>query len=211
MVKFELIYFFDGGRGSPIRDILNFVEADWIEINPEWPLYKKETPFGYIPLLNIIEDNGEKWQLAEGNVIELYLARRFGLISDDLKESSIQLQIYNQITELWLDGGAGYIFFPEGKDIYKKYFDKVLDILVKNHEKWLKNNGSNGHYHGNKFTLTDIVLYSWTRFYHANNLAQQINEEDTPEIYKVYKTVKNYKNIKDYDYEAKTQGLDEKD
>ncbi|KAI8067143.1 hypothetical protein BC940DRAFT_319578 [Gongronella butleri] len=107
MVKFELIYFYDGGRGSPIRDILNYVDADWTEINPDWPSGKADTPFGYIPLLNVIEDNGDKWQLAEANIIELYLARRFNLYPhDDLKGSSLQLQIYNQITELWLDGGA---------------------------------------------------------------------------------------------------------
>ncbi|KAI8067139.1 hypothetical protein BC940DRAFT_319575 [Gongronella butleri] len=52
-------------------------------------------------------------------------------------------------------------------------------------------------------------LYSWVRFYDANGLAQQINAKDTPEIWKVYENVKALSAIKDYDYEAKTQGLDE--
>ncbi|CAO3608828.1 unnamed protein product [Cunninghamella echinulata] len=210
MVKYELVYFHDGGRGSPIRDILNFVGADWKETNPEWPSQKSETPYGYLPYLNITEDNGETWTLAEAIVIELYLAKKFNLVPfDDLKESSLQLQIYHQITELWALGGAGYVFFPEGKENYLAYFNKVIETLVINHKKVLEKNGNNGHYHGDSISLTDLVLYSWVNFYHANGLAHQINEKDTPEIYKVYLQVKNHPKIKPYDYIALTQGLDE--
>ncbi|KAI9309410.1 hypothetical protein BJ944DRAFT_236140 [Cunninghamella echinulata] len=210
MVKYELVYFQGGGRASPIRDILNFVGADWTETNPEWPSHKSETPFGYLPYLNITEDNGETWQLAEAIVIELYLAKKFNLVPfDDLKESSLQLQVYHQITELWALGGAGYVFFPEGKESFLANFNRLIEPLVVNHKKALVKNGNNGHYHGDKISLTDLVLFSWISFYHANGLADQINEKDTPEIYKVYLQVKNHPKVKPFNYTALTEGIDE--
>ncbi|CAO3635604.1 unnamed protein product [Cunninghamella blakesleeana] len=212
MVKYELAYFYDGGRGSPIRDILNYVKADWVEVNPEWPAHKPDTPFGYVPYLTITEDDGETWRLAEATVIELYLARRYNLIppvEEDLKKNSLELQIFNQISELWWAGGVQYVFFPEAKEVNLGIFNKVLDQLIINHEKWLKKNGSTGYYHDQKITLSELVLYSWLNFYHANGLAQQVNEKDTPEIWKAYLHVKNHPNIKPYDYSALTQDLDE--
>ncbi|KAI8067138.1 hypothetical protein BC940DRAFT_319574 [Gongronella butleri] len=210
MVKFELIYFYDGGRCSPIRDILNYVGADWTETNPDWPSGMADTPYDFVALLNVTEDNGEKHQVAEAYNIEPYLARRFNLYPHDWhKDGSPHVQIYGQIVDLWSEGGAGVVFFPESQEVYRGHFDKVLGQLVTNHEKWLKANGSCGHYHDNKTSLSDLILYSWVRFYHANGLAHQINARDTPEIWKVYENVKALPAIKDYDYEVKWQKSDE--
>ncbi|CAO3635608.1 unnamed protein product [Cunninghamella blakesleeana] len=212
MVKYELAYFQGGGRAAPIRDILNYVKADWVEINPEWPVDKPDTPFGYLPYLTIIEDDGETWRLAEAIVIELYLAKRYNLIpsaEENLKENALQLQIYYQLTELWIIGGVQYVFVPEAKEAFLANFNRVLEPLIVNHEKWLKKNGSTGFYHDQKLTLSELVLFSWINFYHANGLAQQINEKDTPEMWKVYLQVKNHPNIKPTDYVAITDHLDE--
>ncbi|KAI1721905.1 glutathione S-transferase 1 [Ditylenchus destructor] len=88
--KYKLYYFDFRGRGELVRLLLHYVgepfedfrvpRADWI------PVYKKKTPYGHIPVLEV-KETGQS--LAESYAICRYIARKHGrLILNTVKDSN---------------------------------------------------------------------------------------------------------------------------
>ncbi len=78
---FKLIYFNFRGRAEISRMLFSLgkqaYEDKRIELK-DWPAMKKETTFGALPVLEVIENN-ETTVLAQSVSIARYLANRFGL------------------------------------------------------------------------------------------------------------------------------------
>ncbi|KAF9092862.1 hypothetical protein BGX29_010256 [Mortierella sp. GBA35] len=97
-----------------------------------------------------------KLSLAKASVIDMYLARRFGLLGDNEWESLAIQSFYSNIHYLRERGAASTVADPP--EMRKKGRDRFLDgqfrRFCEDHEHHLKQNGSNGHYVGNKVKET---------------------------------------------------------
>ncbi len=66
-----------------------------LQSRQNWEVEKQQTPFGHMPILYETTATGETLELAELNVIEFYLASKFGLmaLSDSLREEGASFNI----------------------------------------------------------------------------------------------------------------------
>ncbi|KAF9407980.1 hypothetical protein BGZ94_002493 [Podila epigama] len=157
--SFKLLYFPLMGRGSTSRDILTFGGAKFENIHPpNWPQDKPHTPFGGLPVLFITGKNGQEVTLSESAVIETYLADHFGLLGDNAYERAFIRAIHNSASDLQTGWGASVMMnHPETKDKCRASFVNVsLPNMFGAWERHLVDNGSNGHFVGNKLSLADI-------------------------------------------------------
>ncbi|KAF9128357.1 hypothetical protein BGW39_005137 [Mortierella sp. 14UC] len=135
--SFKLLYFPIHSNGAASREILSIAEAKWESLVPrDWEKDKEKTPFNVLPVLFISSPSNKDVILAEAGVIEQYLAKQFGLMGDNEYEENL---IKN-----------------ERKKAMETFRDGPFRAWVTLHEKHLRDNGSNGHYVGDKLTLADI-------------------------------------------------------
>ncbi|KAF9939723.1 hypothetical protein BGZ65_009720 [Modicella reniformis] len=79
------------------------------------------------------------------------------------------------------------------KEEYDKFIDEKFKQWIRTHEKALKRNGSNGHYVGNK--VSDIKTAVAIGY---EDVAELVNKETTPSLWKVRETVLEKKNYRDW-------------
>ncbi|CAF1149602.1 unnamed protein product, partial [Brachionus calyciflorus] len=97
MTLFRLVYFDFKGRGELARLIFAASKQqyedkrlEYSETCPETIAYKQEkAPFGRLPVLEIIEENGQVKRLAQSIAIGRYLANKFGLAGKDEWEKAL--------------------------------------------------------------------------------------------------------------------------
>ncbi|KAF9150751.1 hypothetical protein BG015_007421, partial [Linnemannia schmuckeri] len=74
----------------------------------------------------------------------------------------------------------------------EKFFEKDLPLWIETHTKHLKDNGSNGHYVGNKLSLADLQTANnidhFRCLYKGDEIVDKI-KQGSPEIWKVKETV----------------------
>ncbi|KAG0211475.1 hypothetical protein BGX28_007836 [Mortierella sp. GBA30] len=191
--SYKLEYFDVSGVGAVPRDILAFGQADWEPLPiTNWPAEIK-APFGVFPVLHIKTASGVEVKLSESIILEHYLAKRFGLLGDNEWEEQ-QIKMFHS-SSLYLRERL----FMRVTWNYKEVMDKALEtfltqhlpLWIETHTKHLKDNGSNGHYIGNKLSLADLQTANDIDHFQFTFGGDKIVEliKKSPEIWKVKETV----------------------
>ncbi|KAG0370148.1 Glutathione S-transferase S1 [Mortierella sp. AD032] len=132
---FKLLYFPIHSNGATIREILSIAGAKWENLVPG----------------DVI--------LAEAGVIEQYLAKQFELLGSNEYEENLIKSFHSSTASLHSLHATTVAFIPDRearKRAMKVFRDGPFRAWVTLHEKHLRDNGSNGHYIGDKLTLADI-------------------------------------------------------
>ncbi|KAF9933778.1 Glutathione S-transferase S1 [Mortierella alpina] len=192
--QFEVRYFALHGLGNITRVLLASSGAKFTNFNPEdWPAVKPEAPFGVMPLLKETTSDGKVIQIAESDAIERYLSKKFGYYGDDIFEETLVNTFVANDNDV-LGKIFGYLMIKDAEqkaEAKEKVFTGAVANWIKNHELHLKNNGSNGHYVGNKHTLADFKTAQLIQIILGLSGQDLISEKQTPALFKVKTTVDN--------------------
>ncbi|KAG0329123.1 Glutathione S-transferase S1 [Podila humilis] len=193
---YKLEYFVVAGVAAVSRDMLAYANADWEDKQVEgWP-EKNETPFGVFPILYIHSREGKKVTLAEGVVIDHFLAKKCDLLGDNEWEEQM-IKIFHSST-LSLRERTFMRWTWNYKEVmdkaYDKFFNTHLPLWIDTHAKHLKDNGSNGHYVGSRLSLADLITANtidhFSAIPHGDEIVAKIRTS-SPEIWKVKEAVDN--------------------
>ncbi|KAJ1986176.1 hypothetical protein H4R33_003511 [Dimargaris cristalligena] len=164
MSTFEVYYARLAGLGETTRCLLDYADAKWTNTYmEEWAEIATTTPYGKVPVLRETTTDGQHIELCESRAIERYLARRFGLYSDDLVEAARIDAVASQFDDAMRPLGAAR-FGPEAaRPALMEHYRKEVTRLFTRHGAQLAANGNNGHYFGDRTTWADIVAYMGIR------------------------------------------------
>ncbi|KAF9933499.1 Glutathione S-transferase S1 [Linnemannia zychae] len=166
-LSFTLLYWDIASVGSTSRELLVYGKANYDFTFPkdeDWDKGKVPTVFSVVPVLTIkggasSKFAGQEMHLAESSVIDTFLAGRFGLLGENEWESLAIQSFYSSIQYLrercYTEGMPGR---PELRKEARDKYMKSIEKFCEDHEYHLEQNGSNGHYVGNKLSLADIHL-----------------------------------------------------
>ncbi|KAG0234601.1 hypothetical protein B0O80DRAFT_431806 [Mortierella sp. GBAus27b] len=161
--EYDILYFQISCIGATPRHILGYGGAKWTNRNPkDWKGDEEyETPFGVMPVLTVKTKDGEA-TLTESIVIDLYLAKKFGLLGSNEYEEQTIKAFYSSIHYLRERSLTKMTWtFPEKrKEAFATYINEIFPNWIKLQEEHLRYNGSNGHFFGDKITLADIHFVS---------------------------------------------------
>ncbi|KAG0049810.1 hypothetical protein BGZ83_005367 [Gryganskiella cystojenkinii] len=191
--SFRLLYFPIEGLGQTSRDILSYGEAKWESVFPEnWGKQKTETPFGCVPVLYIVKD-GKEAILSESTSIESYLASHFHLLGDNPYEEHLIRAFHVSSLSIMVTFGSFVTWnFPEVQEKSLELFKtQFLPNWIRTHERHLIDNGSNGHYLGDKLTLADIKTANVIDHFALQPYGEQLVAliKAAPALWKVKETV----------------------
>ncbi|KAG0344608.1 hypothetical protein BG004_004330 [Podila humilis] len=147
------------GRGSTIRDLFAYAGISFEDTHPpNWPENKPNTPFGGLPLLFITGKNGERVTLSESRTIELYLAGQFNLLGDNAYETAAISAIHSSAGDIQTNYAGVVTFnYPGAKEkCLESFKNQTLTNICTAWERHLVDNGSNGHFFGDRMSLADI-------------------------------------------------------
>ncbi|KAG0231101.1 hypothetical protein BGW42_000518 [Actinomortierella wolfii] len=158
---FSLWYFKLHGLALTTRALLCVSGANWSDklqaLGDEWQARKGETPYGVLPILYETTADGQTLEIAERDAIERYIAKKFGMAGDNAWEEVLVNQVVSLSQTLF--NYWQYRILYSGPEEQAKALEEVknkrLPDWIRNLEKILVKNGSNGHFVGNKFTLAD--------------------------------------------------------
>ncbi|KAF9580733.1 Glutathione S-transferase S1 [Lunasporangiospora selenospora] len=182
--SFTLVYWDIASVGSTARDLLAYGNVEWKNDNPtdeDWDRGITKTGFSGLPVLKMTWPTGKELYLAESMIVDVFLAERFGLLGENEWEALTIKTFYSNIHYL-RERGYGCISSakPENRrNMIKRFMDKNIRRFIEDHEHHLKQNGSNGHYVGNK-------LKSWResekfKLYEKNSIAWYKSSVNVPE------------------------------
>ncbi|KAF9946685.1 hypothetical protein BGZ72_000124 [Mortierella alpina] len=146
-------------------------------------------PFGKVPVLIVNHPDGTTLELGESIAIEHYLAEKLGFLSSNVDEAARMKSVaFNIYFELYNHCFAGKIPIQEAvQDPESEFNTKALPQFIASHERWLNENGNNGHYFGNELSYPDIALCNWVKIMQGLGVTQV---KETSPIKKVEQTVK---------------------
>ncbi|KAK9758418.1 hypothetical protein K7432_017824 [Basidiobolus ranarum] len=180
--SFRLLYFPINAVCSTSRDILSYGGANFENIYPkDWKKEKFNTPLEALPVLYIKTKDGKDLVLSEVVVIDSFLAKKYNLLGDNDYDEQL-IKIFYMSTHYLQERFATACTWshPSVQAGQFEYFKKnMLPTWIKTHEKHLVENGSNGHYVGNKITLADIRT--------ANAIAHFSQQPDSEEYINLIK------------------------
>ncbi|ORX71100.1 hypothetical protein DL89DRAFT_256161 [Linderina pennispora] len=196
MSTYVLRYFPIKARAETCRALLSYSGASYTNEAPAWPQEKSNQPFGKLPVLIETDESGATFKLSDSLAIEHYLATKYGLMVDSSpQDRACQDELRHQIKDI-------YEFIPQyrfGNEDTRASVKEKLDVQMKYfieyHENHLKNNGSNGHYFGDKTTYVDIALVASMRAVREfgasiiPGLADWLSPDNAPLINKVIEVV----------------------
>ncbi|KAG9066581.1 hypothetical protein KI688_012489 [Linnemannia hyalina] len=133
--SFKLLYFPINSNGATSREILTIAQARWENLVPK----------------DVV--------LAEAGVIEQYLAKHFDLMGNNGYEENLIKSFHSSTASLHSLHATTVAFIPDWearKKAMETFRDGPFTQWVAIHDKHLRDNGSNGHYIGEKLTLADI-------------------------------------------------------
>ncbi|KAF9285628.1 Glutathione S-transferase S1 [Mortierella antarctica] len=162
--SFTLIYWDVASVGASARDMLSLGKAHWKDRHPltdeEWEGGKLSTPFGVMPVLEVHSSDGKTIPVTESIAIDLFLAKRFHLLGDNEWEEATIKGFYSNIHYLRERSlmTVTWTHPSRRKVALENFISKTLPQFITDHEYHLRENGSNGHYVGDKISLADIHL-----------------------------------------------------
>ncbi|KAF9918013.1 Glutathione S-transferase S1 [Lobosporangium transversale] len=190
---YKLEHYSLSGVGAVPRDLLAFGGVEWEDvIVTSWP-HSVEAPFGVFPVLHIRTADGTEFKIAESFVIEHFLAKKFGLLGDNEWEE-LQIKMFHS-SSLYLRErsltGVTWNYKDKVEEATERFITKTLPLWIDTHTKHLKDNGSNGHYVGNKLSLADIQTANdidhFQFVYRGDEIIEKIKKSD--EIWRVKERV----------------------
>ncbi|KAF9424463.1 Glutathione S-transferase S1 [Entomortierella beljakovae] len=169
-IKFDHTYWGLASVGSTSREILRMGKANCTFHIPEdadWTDNKVATSFSCLPTLKMTGPNGKEMIISEAMVIDIYLAERFGLLGENKYESLVIQSIYSSIHFLRERTFSGVAWAKEEYRAEKRnnFLKGTLKTFLEDHDFHLRDNGSNGHYVGDKLSLADLHLSNIIHFF----------------------------------------------
>jgi glutathione S-transferase len=191
-VSYKFIYFNLHGKGHATRNILTLVDAKWEDFAPEkWPELKPNAPFGVLPILFETNELGGTLEIAETFMVERHLAKKHDLLGSNEWETHL-IEALHANTDDVSNSFTKVITTPDQDrhELANKYYGSSLKNWIIAHERYLAQNGSNGHYVGDKFSLADIKTATFLERLLLNFRLGQIpiSAEETPNIWKLWTT-----------------------
>ncbi|KAF9158114.1 hypothetical protein DFQ26_007966 [Actinomortierella ambigua] len=167
-------------------------------VHPEaWPEDKVNTPFGVLPVLNIITESGDNLELAELAVIENFLAKRGGFLGNSVWEESIISMIVSSTSTVFDKYIVMVIRSPDSirQELLDRWLDLTLPEWIKYHEQYLINSGNTGYYlkGSNEVSLAEIKTATLLpAMMKIAEKREYFSEEKTPALFKVLETAKKH-------------------
>jgi len=197
MPSYKLIYFDGRGRAELARLLLTYGGEKFEDhrlARDAWPALKPNSPWGGVPILEV---DGK--QLAQSNTIARYLARKYGLAGSGEWEQALVESVLDTCEDLFQ--GISRVFKAdeskkeeEGKNLREKTVPETLDRF----EKFIAQNGSNGHVIGNKMTLADLALTATIDQLATMKHFVVTDLQKWPKIKEVYDNVRNDSKLANY-------------
>ncbi|KAG0299676.1 Glutathione S-transferase S1 [Dissophora globulifera] len=190
---FVFKYFGLHGLGAIARMILSAANASFTNVIPtDWASEKSQAPFGVIPILTETSSDGSKTiQIAESEAIERYLAKKFGFAGDNVFEE-VMVDTYSSNTKALMNQFSAKCFSVKDPELKKegkaKLIAENIPTWIQYHERYLTQEGANGHYVGNKLTLADIKTVLAINMVQGISGEDLISQEKTPALWKVKST-----------------------
>ncbi|KAF9974516.1 hypothetical protein BGZ73_002074 [Actinomortierella ambigua] len=136
-------------------------------------------------------------QIPESEVIEQYLARKFGLLGQDPWEEVAVLSFYastKNVMQMYVSKVLTGHLGSEAKAQELRWFvDQDLPAWIALHERWLAENGTNGHYVGDQLSLADIrTAVSVERYMMIPEARDLFSAEKTPGLWAVKQTLDSH-------------------
>jgi len=144
-----------------------------------------------MPILYETTATGETLELAELNVIEFYLANKFGLMGSNAWEDQLVRSYSTSTHSLFEKFVVSVIRSPKDlkPQLMQAFVEKQIPEWAEFHERILKANGSNGHYIGNQMTFADIKAASILGVMMKLSGDKYISKDLTPALMKMYETM----------------------
>ncbi|KAF9213721.1 hypothetical protein CPC16_001172 [Podila verticillata] len=150
------------GRAGVIHSILHLSGAEYkneFVAKDEIAAHREKFPFGHVPVLIETLPDGSTFELGEAIAIEHYLAEKYNLFGSTPQETAL---IKSVATNIYLEL-ADNLFSKDAAAKRSEFESEVLPRFTLCHERWLDQNGNNGHYFGDRLTYADLVLVNWLR------------------------------------------------
>ncbi|KAJ3050899.1 hypothetical protein HK097_008110 [Rhizophlyctis rosea] len=201
---YELLYFQIWGLGEIPRLVFEHAGVPFKNSTIAWDEFqqtgKAQVPFGKLPILKITQDDGKEITLAQSGAIVRYLGKKFGLVGTTPEDQAFIESIYDEYTDFTFGYINKFARTEHWKDLKEVQSYRDISILpfIKNHERFLAANGSNGHYVGDKISIADIAAYQTLNWVFNTPYGTMFNKNDTPNIIKVHETVAADPKIKEY-------------
>ncbi|KAG0311723.1 hypothetical protein BGZ99_009950 [Dissophora globulifera] len=189
--KFE--YFDISGTAAVSRDMLAYGGAEWEHVPMSWPADEIRSPFRVLPVLHITTASGTTLALSEIFVIDHYLARKFDLLGENAWEEQL-IKAYHS-SSCYLRERLNTRVTWNYKNVMHRamelFLAQTLPLWIDTHSKHLRDNGSNGHYVGNKMSLADLQTANNIDHFACLNRGDEIVAmiKACPEIWRVKETV----------------------
>ncbi|KAF9976651.1 hypothetical protein BGZ73_008122 [Actinomortierella ambigua] len=198
--SYSLLYFDSHGICQPIRNLFALSGVKWKQLYPQdWTngdnADKDSTPFEVIPVLYVHGTNGETVALSESQVIETYLAKKYGFLGANEYEEQLIRAFVSNNAGFWQELISGVLKLTAATEAdrakaLQSFIDNQMAKWVRIHEQHLSANGNNGHYVGDEVSLADLraaaILSVLERL---PNIHDYINEQKTPGIVALQKTL----------------------
>lgn len=170
MVQYKLYYFNLRGRAELIRLIFAAAGQEYEDKRFEreqWPEYKPKSPLGQSPFLDITDDNGQSFQLAQSLTIARYLAKKFNLAGTTPEEQA-EVEMYaDQILDLLNEMVKIHFEKDETRktEASNKFFGETIPNTLKVLESKIVKNGS-GYFVASGMTWADLFLSDFLGWLH---------------------------------------------
>ncbi|KAG0228022.1 hypothetical protein B0O80DRAFT_425886 [Mortierella sp. GBAus27b] len=200
-LTFKFLYWDIASVGSTSRDLLVYGHAHhgakYELLSPtdeDWDGGKVPTAFTCLPMLKVVGPNDKEVDIAESMVIDIYLAEQFHLLGENKWESLTIQGFYSNLQFFRERAFSGPLSAPEDKrlEARQRFLDTTLKKFLHDHSFHLKENGNNGHYVGDKFSLADIHLNNVIHFFWTLPWGKLVVEEHFKKcepVWKVHETV----------------------
>ncbi|KAG0344607.1 hypothetical protein BG004_004329 [Podila humilis] len=201
--SFKILYFPMMGAGATSRDLLAYSGFEYESIYPpNWNDDKPNTPMGCLPILYITGKNEKQVILTEGAIIEQYLAKQFHLLGDNEYEETLIKMFHNSastyqtvfaISVTWVDPLVS-------KKAFEYFKTQSFPGMCANLEKHLVDNGSNGHFVGDKLSLADIRVSNMIEHFAVQPQAEELSAimKQYPNLYKLRESVATHPKLSEW-------------
>ncbi|KAF9167513.1 Glutathione S-transferase S1 [Mortierella sp. AD010] len=191
-VTYKILYLKLHGLAATTRIILAVAGVQWESIYPtDWNNEKQNVPLGVLPVLyEHHASTGLVLEIPESEVIERYLARKFGLLGRDAWEETTINVFYsssNAVMSLYVNKVLLAFSDTKAREL-AKFVEKHVPAWIKQHEKWLMKN--DGYYVGDQLSLADIrSVVCLDRFLTIPECKEMFSSSLTPGLFRLKRTL----------------------
>jgi len=198
MPSYKIIYFNGKGRAELSRLILTAAGEKFEDSRIDfgtWGTLKPNTPWGGVPILEV---DGK--QLAQSNTMARYLARKFKLNGSGDWEEALNDSALDATEDIFSCVSKVMKSAPAVKEEEtRKLREEVLPKSFAAFEKYISQNGQNGHVVGKSgLSLADIALYNIIDQLITHKHFSEGDLDKYPKSKEVYEQVRNHQKLADY-------------